>query len=116
MWWEQLGADDARALLACDNEPGELALRANTLVTDARTLAGELQAASVSTQLDPALPEAVVLDGPFDQHDSPLWGAGAFHAQSRAAMLVAPALAPRAASEFSTCAPRRGVRRRTSRR
>ena len=32
---EALGAEQARALMACDNEPGELALRANTLVTDA---------------------------------------------------------------------------------
>jgi 16S rRNA (cytosine967-C5)-methyltransferase len=35
-----------------------------------------------------------VLEGPLDMHDSPLWQAGAFHAQSRAAMHVARALAP----------------------
>jgi 16S rRNA (cytosine967-C5)-methyltransferase len=91
LWWEQLGADQARALMACDNEPLEVALRANTLLTDAPTLAGQLP---VSGHLDPAIPEAVVLGEPFDAHGSPLWQQGAFHPQSRAAMLAAHALAP----------------------
>jgi 16S rRNA (cytosine967-C5)-methyltransferase len=91
LWWEQLGPQDARALMACDNEPGEVALRANTLLTDAATLAGEL---AVSTHADPDLPEALVLEGPFDAHDSPGWRAGAFLAQSRAAMRVSRALDP----------------------
>jgi len=92
LWWETLGAQEARALMAADNEPLELALRANTLLTDARRLARELPA---RTHLDPVVPEAVVLDEPFDTHGSPLFGAGSFYAQSRAAMLVAHALAPR---------------------
>ena len=32
MWWDWLGAEDTRALLAADNEPAEPALRVNTLV------------------------------------------------------------------------------------
>jgi 16S rRNA (cytosine967-C5)-methyltransferase len=91
MWWDELGAARARALLAFDNEPGELALRANTLRTDARTLAVELP---VRTRIDDEIPEALVLEEPFDMHASPLWQAGAFIAQSRAAMLVAHSLAP----------------------
>jgi 16S rRNA (cytosine967-C5)-methyltransferase len=91
LWWEELGAQEARALMACDNEPGEVALRANTLVTDAGALAEQLP---VSTHLDPALAEAVVLEQPFDAHASELWRQGAFLAQSRAAMHVAHALAP----------------------
>jgi 16S rRNA (cytosine967-C5)-methyltransferase len=91
MWWDELGAAQARALLAFDNEPGELALRANTLRTDARTLAVELP---VRTRIDDEIPEALVLEEPFDMHASPLWQAGAFIAQSRAAMLVAHSLAP----------------------
>jgi 16S rRNA (cytosine967-C5)-methyltransferase len=91
LWWEELGADVARALMAFDNEPGELALRANTLINDAPALMAEL---SVSAHLDPLIPEAVVLDGPLDVHGSPAWRAGAFIAQSRAAMLVARCLAP----------------------
>ena len=48
----------------------------------------------VRTHADAAIPEALVLEEPFDMHGSPLWRAGAFIAQSRAAMLVARALAP----------------------
>ncbi len=93
LWWEALGAEDARALMAYDNEPSELALRANTLLTDAPTLARELP---VRSHLDPAIAEAVVLEEPFDTHGSPLWQHGSFHAQSRAAMRVSLALDPRA--------------------
>jgi 16S rRNA (cytosine967-C5)-methyltransferase len=97
LWWRELGAAQARALMAHDNEPAELALRANTLVMDAPGLAARLTAAgTVSYHMDPQIPEAVVLDSPFDVHGSPLWPTGAFVAQSRAAMLVARALAPRA--------------------
>jgi 16S rRNA (cytosine967-C5)-methyltransferase len=91
LWWQELGAEDARALMAFDNEPGEVALRANTLLTNAPTLARELP---VRTHADPDVPEALVLDEAFDVHDSPLWKQGAFLAQSRAAMLVARVLAP----------------------
>jgi 16S rRNA (cytosine967-C5)-methyltransferase len=91
LWWEQLGPSDACALMAYDNEPGEVALRANTLVTDASTLAGELP---VPTHADVDLPEALVLEGPFDAHDSPAWRAGGFLAQSRAAMHVSRFLDP----------------------
>jgi 16S rRNA (cytosine967-C5)-methyltransferase len=120
LWWDQLGAKDARALMARDNEPAELAVRANTLLVDAPTLAAELlsggagdgehsseptatqnphrrvgDAAPVKSRADPQIPEALVVEGPFDVQASPLWRAGAFVAQSRAAMLVARALGPR---------------------
>lgn len=94
LWWELLGADDARALMAYDNVPGEVALRVNTLVTDAATLANDLHGESVRAHVSASLDDAIVLDGPFDAHASPLWRAGAFVAQSRAAMLVSRALAP----------------------
>ena len=96
LWWDELGSGEARALMAYDNEPSEVAIRANTLVTDAPSLASELLAGgSVGSHLDPDIPEALVLDGPLDVHGSPLWKAGAFIAQSRGAMLVARALDPR---------------------
>ncbi len=93
LWWRELGAEQARALMSFDNEPGEVALRRNTLVSDSAALAARLP---VKTHADPEIPEALVLDEPFDAHASPLWREGAFTAQSRAAMLVARALAPRA--------------------
>jgi 16S rRNA (cytosine967-C5)-methyltransferase len=101
LWWEELGAERARALMAFDNQPGELALRANTLVTDAPTLAGALASAdradgrgALRSHADPDIPEALVLDDPFDAYGSRLWREGAFIAQSRAAMLAARTLAP----------------------
>ncbi len=93
LWWDALGPQHARALMASDNEPLEVALRANTLVADAGALADELP---VRTHFDPQIPEAVVLDEPFDTHSSSAWRRGAFHAQSRAAMRVARELAPTA--------------------
>ncbi len=91
LWWRTLGPDQARALMAADNEPSEVALRANTLVGDAGELARRLP---VDSHGDPCLPEAVVLEEPFDLHGSPLWEQGAVLAQSRAAMLVSRTLAP----------------------
>jgi len=91
LWWHTLGAQEALALMEADNEPLEVALRANTLVTDAPTLAAQLP---VRTHLDGELPEALVLEGPFDAHASPWWRQGAFQPQSRAAMLVARSLDP----------------------
>ncbi len=98
LWWEELGAQDARALLAFDNEPGELALRVNTLVADPATVAAQLLAdpRPAAVHGDPGIPEALVLEGPWDVHGSPQWRAGALLAQSRGAMLPARALAPRA--------------------
>jgi 16S rRNA (cytosine967-C5)-methyltransferase len=92
LWWERFGAEETRALLRAGNEPGELALRANTLVTTSQELAAALP---VPTQ--PAgdeLPEGLVVDGPFDAHAHELWRDGAYAAQSRASMLVAKALDP----------------------
>ncbi len=91
LWWQELGPKDTRALMACDNEPGELALRVNTLCAKAADVALALDA---PTHRDPELPEALVLDGPLDLHGSDLWESGAIVAQSRAAMLVARALDP----------------------
>jgi 16S rRNA (cytosine967-C5)-methyltransferase len=93
LWWKELGAQEARALMAYNNEPGELALRVNTLQADPATVARQLGA---PTHTDPELSEALVLDGPFDLHASSAWSTGAIVAQSRAAMLVARALDPQA--------------------
>ena len=38
LWFDALGAPDARALMAADNEPAEAVLRANTLKTTAPEL------------------------------------------------------------------------------
>lgn len=92
MWWEQLGPEQARALMAADNEPGELALRVNGLRGDtAARLASEL---GVPTHTDPELGEALVLESALDLHRTEAWRRGAVIAQSRAAMLVVRVLNP----------------------
>jgi 16S rRNA (cytosine967-C5)-methyltransferase len=91
-WFAELGAEQARALMACANEPAETAVRANTLVTSAAALSQQLL--PLSSHADPLLAEALVLDGPFDAQRSPLWAAGQLHSQSRASMLVARVVDP----------------------
>src|SRR3954469_19776833 len=46
LWWETLGAREARALLAADNQRAEPVLRANTLRASAGALAARLPVAS----------------------------------------------------------------------
>src|SRR5215210_7556558 len=92
LWWQSLGARDARALMAADNDPAEPSLRANTLRTSAAELAARLP---VRSRPVPGLPEGLVLEEPFDAHGAPEWREGLFMPQSRAAMTVARVLAPR---------------------
>jgi 16S rRNA (cytosine967-C5)-methyltransferase len=83
LWWDWIGPEQTRALLAADNEPAEHALRVNTLV------GGDFPGAR-----DPELPEARILDGPVDVFATPEWAAGAVMAQSRASMHVARTVDP----------------------
>jgi 16S rRNA (cytosine967-C5)-methyltransferase len=91
LWWRELGADRARALLAAVNEPPESAVRVNTLVTDAESAAAAL---GVASRPAPGVPEGLVLEDPFDVYGAPQWARGELMPQSRASMLVARALAP----------------------
>ena len=88
-WFAELGAEEARALLAAVNEPAEAALRANALVTTRDALLAE-----VPGHAAPADPDAIVLDAPFDAHGHPLFRAGAYQPQSRASQRVARAVDP----------------------
>lgn len=90
-WFEQLGPERARALMAAGNRPAEFALRVNTLVAQPAAVAAEL---GVPTHPAPDLPEGLVVEGPLDAHGHPLWAQGAFMPQSRAAMHVARAVDP----------------------
>ncbi|MFL5824327.1 MAG: 16S rRNA (cytosine(967)-C(5))-methyltransferase RsmB [Solirubrobacteraceae bacterium] len=91
MWWRELGAEEARALLRSVNEPAESAVRVNLLVSSAAEASERLP---VPHRPAPDLPEGLVLDGPFDAQGSALWAAGAIMPQSRASMLVSRVLAP----------------------
>ena len=82
LWWETLGPEETRKLLAADNEPAEPALRVNPLVSGIALPPGRREG------------DALILDGPLDLAAHPAWRAGAVTAQSRAAQRVAPALDP----------------------
>jgi 16S rRNA (cytosine967-C5)-methyltransferase len=92
LWWRELGPERSRTLLAAVNQPAESVVRVNALAADPGTLAGTLTVASHPT---PELPEALVLDGPFDAYASPQWAAGEIMPQSRASMTVARTVDPR---------------------
>jgi 16S rRNA (cytosine967-C5)-methyltransferase len=105
MWWQELGADAARALLACVNTPAESALRANTLRAAPEQVMAELGATRLAggahaappwrAQPDlPELPEMLVLDGGFDAFGSELFKRGELMPQSRGSAVVARVLAP----------------------
>src|SRR4051794_33758321 len=85
IWWQMLGRDGAIALMEADNRPAEDAIRVNSLVPTDLPIPGEP---------DPHIPEARVLDGPFDVEGSDLFRSGAVTPQSRASMLVARTLDP----------------------
>jgi 16S rRNA (cytosine967-C5)-methyltransferase len=87
LWFAELGPDEARRLLDQINRPPESALRVNALKRPPPEL-------PVASHLDPELPEARVLEQPFDVFASPLWSEGRVMPQSRGSMLVARALAP----------------------
>jgi 16S rRNA (cytosine967-C5)-methyltransferase len=91
LWFDALGPEMARALMAAGNEPAEAALRANTLRISRDDLRERL---SVPSHPADRLPEGLVVDAPFDAFASPLWEQGLFMPQSRAAMAVARAVAP----------------------
>jgi 16S rRNA (cytosine967-C5)-methyltransferase len=87
MWWDELGPDETRALLARDNEPPESAVRVNTL----RAARVELP---VPAHPAPGLPEGLVLDAPFDVHASEVFARGELMPQSRGSMTVSRVLDP----------------------
>jgi len=93
LWWEQLGPEQARALMRRCNEPAESAIRVNALVSTTEQVKGELPLTSYPA---PGLPEGLVLDGAFDAHGSVLSERGAIMPQSRGSMLVARMLDPQA--------------------
>jgi 16S rRNA (cytosine967-C5)-methyltransferase len=95
MWWAQLGPDDALALMRASNEPAESAARVNTLLATAEDARAELAREQVGVaQPDQLVPEALVLEQPYDLHGSTLFERGAIMPQSRGSMLVARALDP----------------------
>ena len=82
LWWEWLGAEETRALLAADNEPAELALRINPLAGVDVDLQGRRE------------DDALVVTGAMDVLAHPLYAAGAITPMSRASQRVARTVDP----------------------
>lgn len=99
MWWRELGAEPARALMRAMNEPAETAFRVNTLRADPEQLAAELQVAggrvrrgSGDTILDP--PEALVVEDGVGEAVRAAVADGLLIPQSRGSQAVVAVLDP----------------------
>jgi 16S rRNA (cytosine967-C5)-methyltransferase len=96
LWWQELGAAEARALLHQVNRAAETAVRVNSLVASVEDVRAEL---GVMARAADEIPEGLVLDGRFDVAASALFARGAVMPQSRGSMLVARILAPQPGNE-----------------
>ncbi len=100
MWWEELGGEAARPLLAACNEPAEVAMRARD--AEARAdLVARLRGEGVDVSPAPGpwpldVPEAMVFAGRVGDSVAPLVAEGALTPQSRGSAAVVEALAPQA--------------------
>ena len=99
LWWEQLGAAEARLLMAAMNEPAETAMRVNTLRSDPKAVASDLRAAGVEVTgpgtgglLDPA--DSLVVDLAGDPVGARI-ATGELVPQSRGSQAVVALLDPR---------------------
>jgi 16S rRNA (cytosine967-C5)-methyltransferase len=100
MWWEELGAETARALLAACNEPAELGLRVNARRTDREAVLAALGEAGVEARAaDGAWPldsaEQIAVGGRTGGAVPELVAAGELTPQSHGSAAVVEVLDPR---------------------
>ena len=98
LWWAELGADDARALMRAMNEPAETALRVNTLRAVAAGIAADLRESGLQVTgpgggglLDPA--DCLVVDRAAEPVTARI-GTGELVPQSRGSQAVVALLDP----------------------
>jgi 16S rRNA (cytosine967-C5)-methyltransferase len=99
LWWEELGAETARALLAACNEPAELAVTVNTLRAAPDAALAKLADAGVRAGPSEgpwplAVPEQAVLGGRTGTALGELVEAGVLTPQSRGSAAVVEVLDP----------------------
>jgi 16S rRNA (cytosine967-C5)-methyltransferase len=97
MWWDELGADDARSLLAACNDPAEIALRVRG---DIGAIESQLRAEGVDVHPATgdwplAAPEMLVLEGRMGEGMAARIGAGEVTPQSRGSAAVVEVLDPK---------------------
>jgi 16S rRNA (cytosine967-C5)-methyltransferase len=96
MWWEELGPDSARALLASCNEPAETAMRARG---DREAMLARLRQAGVEARVPDApwplaAPEEIVIEGRMGEVVPAAVVAGELTPQSRGSAAVVEVLDP----------------------
>lgn len=99
MWWEELGAEAARAALAACNERAEVAMRVNTLRTDRETMLARLAEAGVDARPPDAdwplaAPETLVIEGRMGEAVPAAIRAGELTPQSRGSAAAVEVLDP----------------------
>jgi len=99
MWWEELGPEEARSLLAACNEPAEVAMRVNTLRTDRESLSAALREEGVEARAPEAewplsAPESIVIDGRMGDAVPARIAAGELTPQSRGSAAAVEVLDP----------------------
>jgi 16S rRNA (cytosine967-C5)-methyltransferase len=100
MWWEELGRDASRSLLAACNEPAEVALRVSLLRGDREAMLAALGRAGVQARAPhdawPLGPrEAIAVEGRTGEAVAGLVAAGELTPQSRGSAAVVEVLDPR---------------------
>jgi 16S rRNA (cytosine967-C5)-methyltransferase len=101
MWWEELGAAEARPLLAACNEPAETCFRVNTLRTDPAAMLERLrdaglEAAPAAGPWPLATPELITVEGRSGDPVPELVATGELTPQSRGSAAAVEVLDPQA--------------------
>jgi 16S rRNA (cytosine967-C5)-methyltransferase len=99
MWWEELGAEAARSLLAACNERSEVAFRINTAKVTRDEEVAALREAGVDARATEgdwplAAPESIVVEGRTGEAVPSLVAAGELTPQSRGSAAIVEALDP----------------------
>lgn len=100
MWWQELGAEAARPLLAACNEPAEVGLRVNTLREDREAVLARLRDAGVEVRVPEApwplaAADTIAVVGRTGTAVAELVEAGRLTPQSRGSAAVVEVLDPR---------------------
>jgi 16S rRNA (cytosine967-C5)-methyltransferase len=105
MWWEELGPEAARSLLAAANEPAEVAMRVSRVAGEpieasreamlGRLAEGRVEARAAAGPWPLAAPEQIVVSGRLGEVVPALVAAGELTPQSRASAAVVEVLDPR---------------------
>ncbi len=99
MWWEELGAEAARGVLAACNEPAEIAMRVNPLRVEREEMLERLTEAGVEARIPTAdwplaAPDSIVIKGRTGEAVPAAIAAGELTPQSRGSAAVVEVLEP----------------------